>query len=285
MENVDNNHQEIVTAAHQCQILGTFGVFIQALLGLLSFSALIVKRYFEHPKRPTVVWILDTSKQAFSSVLAHFMNMLLAIILSEKNASDNWEWYFINITVDVLLGVFLCYFLLRGLEKLALWLGIGSLNTGNYININSDKTISTEAEYELKFDSGEIDIKVWLLQIIMWGVIVATVKIILFFFQMLVAEYLEFVSKILIGWLHIYPKIKLILIMMIIPFLLNTFQYWIQDNFLKHKKSKDKEFSKFLKNRNRNSEYVPSSNELKLETNSVRSRSITHESRKEILKI
>ena len=99
-------HSEIITSEHQCQILGAFGVFIQALLGLLSFSALIVKRYFEHPKRPTVVWILDTSKQAFSSILAHFMNMLLAIILSERNASDNCEWYFINITVDVLLGVF-----------------------------------------------------------------------------------------------------------------------------------------------------------------------------------
>lgn len=185
----------------------------------------------------------------------------------------------------MLLGVFLCYFFLRGVEKLALCLGVGSFNTGNYININTDKTISTEAEYEHKFDSGEIDIKVWLLQIIVWGIIVATVKIILFFFQMLIAEFLELLSKILIGWLHIYPKLKLIFIMMVVPFLLNTFQYWVQDNFLKHKKSKDKEFSKFLKNRNRNSEYVPSSNEIKLETHSVRSRSITHESKKEIFKI
>lgn len=89
MENINTDHQEIINNAHECQILGAFGVFIQALLGLLSFSALIVKRYFESPKRPVVVWILDTSKQAFSSVLAHFMNMMLAIILSEKNASDN----------------------------------------------------------------------------------------------------------------------------------------------------------------------------------------------------
>ena len=104
-------------------------------------------------------------------------------------------------------------------------------------------------------------------------------KIILFFVQMWIAPLLEYISKILIGWLNIYPKIKLILIMMIIPFLLNTFQYWVQDNFLKHKKSKDKEFSRFLKNRNRNSEYIPSTIDFKLDTNSMRSRTITHESK------
>jgi hypothetical protein len=70
MDRIDYSNHEIV-ADTKCQILGDFGIVIQALLGILSFLALIVKRYFEHPKRPMIVWLLDTSKQAFSSVLAH----------------------------------------------------------------------------------------------------------------------------------------------------------------------------------------------------------------------
>ena len=73
----------------ECEILGTFGLLIQCLLGLLSFLALVVKRCFENPKRPVVVWLLDTSKQAFSSVLAHCMNMMLAVMLSQSNSADN----------------------------------------------------------------------------------------------------------------------------------------------------------------------------------------------------
>jgi hypothetical protein len=80
--NQHNEHQ-------QCHILGGFGIFIQIMLGVLSFAALLVKRYFEFPKRPLIVWVLDTSKQAFSAVLAHWMNMLLAVLLSSANESDN----------------------------------------------------------------------------------------------------------------------------------------------------------------------------------------------------
>ena len=125
-------NDEIIISNHW-DILGTFGIFIQALLGLLSFSALIVKRFFEHPKRPFIVWVLDTSKQAFSSTLAHLLNMFLAMLLSHHNDSDNWEWYFINISVDVILGVFLCYYILMIIEKIALKYHIGALNTTMFI--------------------------------------------------------------------------------------------------------------------------------------------------------
>jgi hypothetical protein len=70
MDRIDYNNHEIV-GDDKCHILGHFGIVIQAMLGILSFLALVVKRYFEHPKRPMIVWLLDTSKQAFSSVLAH----------------------------------------------------------------------------------------------------------------------------------------------------------------------------------------------------------------------
>ena len=35
-----------------CSMVGFLGIMIQLGLGALSFSALIIKRYREHPKRP-----------------------------------------------------------------------------------------------------------------------------------------------------------------------------------------------------------------------------------------
>lgn len=180
MDKIILNNSELELSS-ECHILGTFGIFIQILLGLLSFSALLVKRCFENPKRPVVVWVLDTSKQAFSSVLAHLMNMALAILLSESNDSDNCEWYFINITVDVILGVFLCYLILRYVEKFALKYRIASLNTGNYVSMDYEAEVMADFEPTRQTEVNDIDIKIWALQILIWGIIVAIVKIVLFF--------------------------------------------------------------------------------------------------------
>ena len=70
MEGLEYETHEILEPT-QCHILGIFGLIIQGVLGLLSFLALIIKRYFENPKRSWTVWGLDTSKQVFSAFLAH----------------------------------------------------------------------------------------------------------------------------------------------------------------------------------------------------------------------
>jgi hypothetical protein len=54
-----------------------------------------------------MVWVLDISKQIFSAALAHCINMILAIMLSENHKSDNCDWYFINTACDVVIGVFI----------------------------------------------------------------------------------------------------------------------------------------------------------------------------------
>ena len=38
------------------------------------------------------------------------MNLLLAIFLSTGNNTDECVWYFLNLFVDVTIGVFICYF-------------------------------------------------------------------------------------------------------------------------------------------------------------------------------
>lgn len=257
----------------KCEILGTFGVFVQVWLGLLSFAALLIKRVIENPKRPVVVWLLDTSKQAFSSVLAHCINLILAVLLSKAGTSDNWDWYFINITVDVLLGVFLCFFILKGIEKVAIRYQINVLNTGNYVNIDYEKEFLIDFEPTKQTEIDDIDYRIWWVQIVIWGMIVIVVKITLFFFQLLFASVLEIASSVFIGWLRIYPNVKLVLIMVIVPFLLNTFQFWIQDNILKAKKETTIEFYKHDMERKRKTMISKPKIEMVAHSNSKRFKS------------
>lgn len=46
----------------ECELFGTFGVFVQIVLGILSFSSLFAKRHYEYPKRSYRIFLLDISK-------------------------------------------------------------------------------------------------------------------------------------------------------------------------------------------------------------------------------
>jgi len=35
----------------ECELFGDFGIIVQVVLGVLSFSGLFAKRHFEYPKR------------------------------------------------------------------------------------------------------------------------------------------------------------------------------------------------------------------------------------------
>lgn len=102
-----------------CSIVGLLGILIQISLGVLSFSVLIIKRiFFENPKRPWKIWRFDTAKQGISQILAHFINLTISLVLTvEDPNSDTCLWYFITNVFDNTVGVFLCVFSLRLLEK------------------------------------------------------------------------------------------------------------------------------------------------------------------------
>lgn len=226
----------------QCEILGVFGLIVQGALGVLSFTALLVKRYFENPKRTWLIWVLDTSKQIFSAALAHCINMMLAILLSSSHVSDNWDWYFINTASDVCIGIFICYLLLISVERVASRLEIHSLNTGVYIKDNSTEIDIENFDPEKQEIGHQIDYKIYFIQLIVWGLIVIISKVLLYVIQTLFAPILETVTTVMLGWMNIYPRIKLLLIMVVIPFIFNSIQFWIQDNILKANKQKNIEF-------------------------------------------
>jgi hypothetical protein len=47
---------------NECLLMDDFGIMIQGLLGIFSFSMLALKRHFEYPKRSFRIFLLDISK-------------------------------------------------------------------------------------------------------------------------------------------------------------------------------------------------------------------------------
>lgn len=96
-----------------CEIFGVTGVIVQIVLGALSFSVLIIKRCYEHPKRPWRIWAMDTSKQGVSQIIAHFLNVTISLLLSSHLDNDACIWYFTTNVLDNTVGVFICCGVLR----------------------------------------------------------------------------------------------------------------------------------------------------------------------------
>lgn len=108
------------------------GIIVQIVLGAMSFSVLIYKRYRESPKRAWKIWALDTSKQGTSQLFAHFINVAISMSLSYKLDSDACIWYLTTNILDNTLGVFVCVGILQLIEK-AFFVGkYQRFQSGNY---------------------------------------------------------------------------------------------------------------------------------------------------------
>lgn len=114
-------------------MVGLLGLLIQLLLGLLSFSVLIIKRQYESPRREWKIWRLDTLKQVISQLLAHFTNLVISMALTlQQPNSDTCLWYFTTNVLDNTVGVFLCVMALRLVERQLIRKGKLHLVSGNY---------------------------------------------------------------------------------------------------------------------------------------------------------
>lgn len=94
--------------------LGPYALFLQAFIGFVALSSLIYKRAVldELPRRPFNIWFMDVSKQCFSSVLVHFFNIGISIMLSqvsiaEKNSGGKIGDQCANYLMNFIMGTFL----------------------------------------------------------------------------------------------------------------------------------------------------------------------------------
>mmetsp|Transcript_29780 Transcript_29780/g.60131 ORF Transcript_29780/g.60131 Transcript_29780/m.60131 type:complete len:248 (+) Transcript_29780:56-799(+) len=207
-ETTEKGHQ----CHHICDFFGTFGFFVQFILAIVSFSALIVKRYQEIPRRPVNVFKYDAAKNGLGACLVHFMNIFIAMQFAGKE--DPCPWYFIQILFDCTVVVFANFVLLRILERriMAMW-GV-DISSGDY----GDPPQMVR----------------WLQQLGVWLLVVTVCKVAVTALQSLFQAPLAEFGAIILNPLCFNPHMELFIVVVLLPLVLNAFQFWIVDNYLMH---------------------------------------------------
>ncbi|XP_072174689.1 store-operated calcium entry regulator STIMATE-like [Diadema setosum] len=197
-----------------------FGMLAQGILAFLAFSFLVLKRLREpkDERRPWKIWFFDTSKQAVGTGLIHVINTLLSIVSLQGDACT---WYIIYFLLDSTAGLFFIYVQVRIAQVIVTRSGCKSLRFGEY---------GDPPQYDA-----------WIGQCGVFIIIVIVEKILITLLTLI--PFWTEVAEVLLSPIH-NPRAELTLVMLVIPFIVNTIMFWVVDNFLMGKRSKVKGHSK-----------------------------------------
>jgi hypothetical protein len=149
------------------------------------------------------------------------VNLFLSVLLQELvKRGDGCTWYFVNLSMDVSIGLTLSYCMHQVIEYIATKHDIDALKSGVYFS---------EKE---KVKDENINYRIWLLQLVIWCIIVLLVKLVIFSQQLYFADWLAWFGETCLADFEGNPDLKLIFVMVMLPLILNSVQYWVQDNFL-----------------------------------------------------
>ena len=207
-----------------CDLMGITGIIIQFLIGILSLMSLIIKRYFERPKRKMNIFLLDVFKQLLSSGIIHLFNVIVSIILTTKKhiSNDECSSYLISFLFDASFGVILTCLFLKLNHKIFSSKEHWKCQQGNYINKNG--TISREA---------------YMIQAVMWILITVFVKLILFIIFFSIVEYLVGLGDLILKPFAFSVIFKLFFVVIMVPIFTNVFMFFVFDQILKQKEDEN----------------------------------------------
>ena len=227
----------------KCELFGVFGYIVQGILALAALLTLIIKRCLEKPKRPWKVWWFDVSKQAIAAILIHIINLILSSWLTnDEDISDECVWYFITLFLDCTLGAFFSYIIM--------WVIDGIAYVGNW------KYLKSGLYFEEYVKDGKRKFrlikKMYFAQLFVWLIVTFINKCILLAFVKIAKKFWEnFGNFILTPFTN--GNIKLVIVMIIFPVILNGLYFWVSDNILKFDVDEDdKEMNNFYINNNEN---------------------------------
>ncbi|CAX43387.1 vacuolar membrane protein, putative [Candida dubliniensis CD36] len=229
----------------KCELIGTFSLMTQAILGMLCLSSLLIKRFYEYPIRRTwPVWIFDVSKQLIGALGVHIFNVILSMVktapeiwLIKNNISDDGDndndnyddsgdtkdpcdWYFLNIVLDCTIGVYILYHVFKTMNKICqdYW-HITQIESGEYgPNPNKPSTKAFLKQLMVYFTS------LMITKIILYGLV-----------ECFENQLLWFTSHILLIWLNEYPdEFEIFIVMFIVPIIMNCLQLILIDNFIRN---------------------------------------------------
>ncbi|KAF7655214.1 hypothetical protein LDENG_00059370 [Lucifuga dentata] len=198
---------------HGCDngaLTNRFGVLIQGLLGVIAFSTLMLKRFREPVgiRRPWRIWFYDTSKQAIGSLFIHFANVFLSTFTKE----DPCSLYLMNFLLDATLGMLVIWGAVRLVSKLV---------------EHKQWTLLTFGEYgdppQAAAWLGQCGIYL-LIMVLEKGVIMLVLLIP--GWSKLQAVLLSYITN---------PQLELALVMLIVPFIVNSIMFWVVDSLMMRK--------------------------------------------------
>mmetsp|Transcript_125309 Transcript_125309/g.390114 ORF Transcript_125309/g.390114 Transcript_125309/m.390114 type:complete len:233 (-) Transcript_125309:84-782(-) len=213
----DEGHEE-------CRVIeGFFAIFVQGFLALTVLGVLIFKRYRENPQRTLTIWFMDCSKQGFAMGLQHGVNILLALLFASQGAkAGQCIWYIANFSITVFCGLFL----LSGYMALHRFIveryGLTWLRSGEY--------------------GDPPRWAIWFTQMLLWCFVCCSEKLITA--SLVIWPLYKFIDTVLVPVekpILNYPRVELVLVMVLMPMLLNALFAWIVDNLIKdpHLEHKD----------------------------------------------
>jgi hypothetical protein len=71
----------------RCFLLGRTALVVQAIMGVVVISSLVIKRQLERRKRPWRVWVLDVAKQLVGQAVIHALNLLVSVECASEMCS------------------------------------------------------------------------------------------------------------------------------------------------------------------------------------------------------
>ena len=141
------------------------------------------------------------------------MNLLLAVTLSKQNDDDACVWYLVNCLMDTSVGVIFNWILVRVIEVLARKNKIEELVSGCYYSQSTTE-----------FNDMNINYSIWAIQTSLWCIISALMKLTVYFIMLSAPDFFENLGTYLLSSVAVYPRLELIIVMVIVPFVLNCIQ-------------------------------------------------------------
>ncbi|KAM9327611.1 transmembrane protein 110, like [Pholidichthys leucotaenia] len=187
-----------------------FGVLIQGLLGVIAFSTLMLKRFREPVgiRRPWRIWFFDTSKQAIGALFIHFANVFLSTLTKE----DPCSLYLMNFLLDATLGMLVIWLAVKLVSKLVEYKQWTSLTFGEYGD-------PPQAAAWL----GQCGVYL-LIMVLEKGVISLT---------LLIPGWSK-LQEVLLSYI-VNPQLELVVVMLIVPFVVNSVMFWVVDSLMMRK--------------------------------------------------
>jgi hypothetical protein len=194
--------------------------------GLVLFGVvvigLIIKKLREKSSRTWFEFILDSSKQMAGASWLHLLNILFSFALHHLGG-DECSWYWIHITVDTTLGVWVNYQLHYLIYKVLVPKFCSPTMAANF----------KSGDYGLA--SGKIDWGKYFKQLFIWLFIVSIMKSTMVLIMLVAYVPLLALALFVLSPFKNNAELKLIIVMVLTPLIMNTVQFWITDSFTKKK--------------------------------------------------